>query len=467
LLHGIYHSFILAALLQAWAEDSLTPPNDQGWAYWIEIAIKRVMICNNRLAKAKKRLKGAMIRSHTEKIKLSEVKLQGDPTNEGVRDILFDSQAKLAEVYQNQVTRIQHLSSANWFKYGDTCSKNFFDFHKLGQKKTLLRELETESGTVRGQFDFSHHVTEFYSNLYSSETHLPGTQKAQDRCWESVPVRATVDADEALTQNLTLEEIHKAIQALPKGKAPGHDEIPIEFFQACASEVAPTLLKAYTAMLAFGEASNYINRGLITLIPKTGDRSKLRNWRPITFLGSVYKILAKTFAGRLQAFLPGVIRLNQTGFVEGRSILDNVFIAQDSLDWAVESDQELVLLLFDFEKAFDRIEWNFLFTALSKLGFNNTWVRWVHTLYLHATSAIRINGEAGLVFQLARSVHQGCPLAPYLFILVTDVLGHMLEDPRYDVEGLNLPRGGRLRDQTFADDTALYLKGDQANLDRA
>jgi hypothetical protein len=137
-----------AALLQAWAGDSLTPPSDQGWAYWIEAAIKRVMIYNNCLAKAKRCLKGAMIRSHTEKIKLVEVQLQGDPTNEGVRDILSGSQAKLAEVYQNQVSRNQHLSSANWFRYDDTCSKNFFDFHKLGQNKTLLRELESESGTV-------------------------------------------------------------------------------------------------------------------------------------------------------------------------------------------------------------------------------------------------------------------------------------------------------------------------------
>jgi len=89
------------------------------------------MIYNNRLAKTKRRMKGAMIRSHTEKIKLAEVQLQGDPTNEGVRDILSNSQAKLAKVYQNQVSRNQHLSSANWFKYSDTCSKNFFDFHKL------------------------------------------------------------------------------------------------------------------------------------------------------------------------------------------------------------------------------------------------------------------------------------------------------------------------------------------------
>ncbi len=247
---------------------------------------------------------------------------------------------------------------------------------------------------------------------------------------------------------------------------PSHDGIPIEFFQACANEVVPMLLKAYTAMLASGEASAFINKGLITLIPKTGDRSKLRNWRLITLLGSVYKILAKALAGRLQAFLPCIIRSNQTGFVKGRSIFDNAFIAQDSLDWAVESDQDLVLLLLDFEKAFDRIEWDFLFTALTKLGFSGTWVRWVRTLYHEASSTIKINGKAGPVFQLARSVRQGCPLAPYLFIIATDVLGHMLEDPRYVIEGLTLPRGGRIRDQTFADDTVLYLKCEHANLDK-
>jgi hypothetical protein len=70
--------------------------------------------------------------------------------------------------------------------------------------------------------------------------------------------------------------------------------------------------------------------------------------------------------------LPNIIIPNQTGFVEGRSILDNVFMAQEAMGWAEESNQDLVLLLLDFEKAFDRIEWNFLFSALKKLGFEDT-----------------------------------------------------------------------------------------------
>ncbi len=111
-----------------------------------------------------------------------------------------------------------------------------------------------------------------------------------------------------------------------------------------------------------------------------------------------------------------------------------------------ESNQDLVLLLLDFEKAFDRIKWGFLFKVLAKLGFSTTWVCWVGSLYQAATSAIKVNGVAEPDFQLVKSVRQGCPLAPYLFIFVTDVLGYMLVDPKHKVEGPSLPRGGLIRD---------------------
>jgi len=153
--------------------------------------------------------------------------------------------------------------------------------------------------------------------------------------------------------------------------------------------------------------------------------------------------------------------------VEGRSILDNAFMAQEALEWAEESNKDLVLLLLDFEKTFDIIEWGFLFTALAKLGFNDTWVHWVKSFYQAASSAIKVNGAIGPNFQLARFVRQGCPLAPNLFILAIDVLGHIMANPKYRVEGLSLPRGGLIRDQTFADDTALYLNDSPPNMDRA
>jgi hypothetical protein len=195
------------------------------------------------------------------------------------------------------------------------------------------------------------------------------------------------------------------------------------------NEVASTLLLAFKAMLAQELTSEYINKGMITLIPKSGDHSKLGNWRPITFLGSIYKILAKTLLRRIQEFLLFVIRPNQTGFVEGRNILDNNFLAEKALVWAPESSHDLVFLPFDFEKTFDKIEWGFLFPTLSKLGFCPTWIQWISSFYWLTSSLVKVNGELGEEFKLARSVRQGCPLAPYLFIFVMDVLGHIDAPP--------------------------------------
>ncbi len=101
--------------------------------------------------------------------------------------------------------------------------------------------------------------------------------EAQAECWTSVPVKVAHDTNTNLTRALTVQDVLDAIKALPKGKAPGHDGIPMEFFHEYADEVAPTLLQAFTTMFNSGATSAYSNKGLITLIPKTGDRAKFSN----------------------------------------------------------------------------------------------------------------------------------------------------------------------------------------------
>ncbi len=304
------------------------------------------------------------------------------------------------------MARNHQLSASTWFRYGDTCSKKF-DFHRIGKKRTLLKELTTEEGEIKGQEDLAHYIRSFYTHLYTSEAEAPGTSEAREACWTSTPTRISTETNQELTKDLTLKEIRDAIAAMLKGKAPRGDGVPTEFFHEFAEEISPTLLRAFSTMLRTGETSESFNKGLITLIPKSGDHAKLGNWRPITLLGSLYKILAKTLARRLQVFLPNVIRPGQTGFVEGRSILDNTFLAQEAQDWAEESNQDLVILLLDFEKAFDRIEWGFLFEALARLGFCPQWIKWVSSLYGSASSTIKPNGVEGRTFPLARSVRQG------------------------------------------------------------
>jgi hypothetical protein len=183
-------------------------------------------------------------------------------------------------------------------------------------------------------------------------------------------------------------------------------------------------------------------------------------------LPATYKIIAKTLANRLQPLLPSCILPTQTAFVKNRCILDNVLLATEAIEWAKESQQDTILLLLDFERAYDRVNWNFLETAMIKLGFSEKWVSWTAALYKGAHSSMLVNGKKLPKFEIHRSVRQGYPLAPYLYLFILDVLSYMINDPVYGVNGLTLPDGTTIRIQCFADDIALYLQGTHDNMER-
>lgn len=119
---------------------------------------------------------------------------------------------------------------------------------------------------------------------------------------------------------------------------------------------------------------------------------RLTNYRPISLLGTIYKILAKLMANRLIDLLPKWIKPSQTAFVKGRCIFDNVFLAYESMEWALESNQPLTLLLLDFEKTYDRVNWRFLKETMAHMGFSEKWVNLVMTLYSKATTCVTLNG---------------------------------------------------------------------------
>ncbi|MCO5588390.1 hypothetical protein L7F22_042345 [Adiantum nelumboides] len=127
-----------------------------------------------------------------------------------------------------------------------------------------------------------------------------------------------------------------------------------------------------------------MSSGLISLIPKGGDASTLRQWRPITLMSSVYKILARLITARLRPWLSDLIHLSQTSFVQDRSILDNVVTFYETVEWvewARQTEQPIVIMLLNFEKAYDKVDWGFLEGTLSKMGFPHAWIRGISTLY--------------------------------------------------------------------------------------
>ncbi len=146
------------ALLEAWEGTQPPPSQDADWPKWLEAATERVLRCNGKLVKERKREKGARTRSLQQKTRLVEIRLQEHPEDESVRSILSTAQGHMADSLQEQVARNHQLTASTWFRYGDTCLKKFFDFHRIGRKQTLLKELTTEEGEIKGQEDLAHYV---------------------------------------------------------------------------------------------------------------------------------------------------------------------------------------------------------------------------------------------------------------------------------------------------------------------
>jgi len=108
-------------------------------------------------------------------------------------------------------------------------------------------------------------------------------------------------------------------------------------------------------------------------------------------LGTPYKILAKTPANHLKWHLDSWIMPSQTTFLQGRRIFDNVLMANEAISWVEENNQTLVILLLDFEKAFDQVYWNLLQASMLQLGFDTEWISWVMALYKGVLATMEIN----------------------------------------------------------------------------
>ena len=164
-------------------------------------------------------------------------------------------------------------------------------------------------------------------------------------------------------------------------------------------------------------------RGILNIIPKKDkDLRHLANWRPLTLLNTDYKILTKLLALRLQKVLPSIISPDQTGYLKGRYIGDNIRTIFDIIEYTKIKQIPGMMVLIDFEKAFDSISWNFLFKTLDAFNFGDNFKKWIKIIYSNPECCVTNNGFASSFFPISRGIRQGCPISALLFILVVEIM---------------------------------------------
>ncbi|CAJ2647900.1 unnamed protein product [Trifolium pratense] len=230
-----------------------------------------------------------------------------------------------------------------------------------------------------------------------------------------------------LTKPFSLEEVKAAVWDCDSYKRAGPDRINFGFIKDFWAEMQGNVMRFISEFHRNGRLTKGLNASFIALIPKVNSPQSLNDFRPISLVGSLYKILAKVLANRLRLVMGSVISASQTAFVQGRQILDGILVANEVVDEARKSKKELFLFKVDFEKAYDSVDWGYLDAVMGRMGFPTLWRKWIKECVCTATASVLVNGSPTDEFPVERGLRQGDPLSPFLFLLDAEGLHVLME----------------------------------------
>jgi hypothetical protein len=196
-----------------------------------------------------------------------------------------------------------------------------------------------------------------------------------------------------LTVIFTLEEITEVVRSCDGTKSPGPDgfsfafinefwelmriDIRILFDQFHANACLPKCLLSY----------------FLTLIPKISSPQALGDFRPISLIGCIYKLVAKVLVARLAKVVGELVPNNQTTFIKGRQLVESVVVVNEVIDYAKRAGKECLILKVDFEKAYDSVDWGFLDYMLQRFGFGAKWRAWMKACICSGSMSVLVNGS--------------------------------------------------------------------------
>ena len=379
-----------------------------------------------------------------------------------------ENQIQLAEL-NRQLIQIRKLeldgalvrSRADWLEYGERPSKYFLNLENKNRINKNINEILLDNDQkVNDQDTILIKLKEFYEDLYKEKDHRNNI----DYDPEINPLQITEQEKEILERPISKEELERALGKMKNNKSPGLDGYSAEFYKKFWPQLGDFFLNAIIENYENGALSNSQTEGVITCLPKTGkERNKLKIWRPISLLNTSYKLISLCITNRIRPLLHSIISPEQKGFIEGRSISKCTRLMLDIIHECEAQNKAGLILLVDFEKAFDSLSWNFIHEILPKFNFGENFIKWIHMFQQNSKARVILNGHLSEPFLLHRGCRQGDPISPYIFILCAEYLALAFKKEE-NFKGIKLLNKDH-RLSLYADDTSILMEASDENLD--
>ncbi|EOY19200.1 Retrotransposon, unclassified-like protein [Theobroma cacao] len=307
-------------------------------------------------------------------------------------------------------------------------------------------------------------AVEFFENLLKAENYDLSRFKA-----EFIPQMLSDADNNLLCAEPQLQEVKDAVFAIDKDSVVGPDGFSSFFYQQCWPIIAEDLLAAVRDFFKGAVFPRGVTSTTLVLLAKKPDAATWSDFRPISLCTILNKIVTKLLANRLSKVLPSLISENQSGFVSGRLINDNILLAQEligKIDYKARGGN--VVLKLDMMKAYDRLNWDFLILVLERFGFNDMWIDMIRRCITNCWFSVLINGHSAGYFKSERGLRQGDSISPMLFILAAEYLSRGINELFSRYISLHYHSGCSLNIShlAFADDIMIFTNGSKSVLEK-
>jgi hypothetical protein len=367
---------------------------------------------------------------------------------------------KLSRLEEQREIYWKQRAHAHWMKDGDRNTKYFHSFASERKKRNRLNKLKTEEGGVVEEEEAMKEVaTNYFTKLFTSST---GTR--MEELLDRIDSRVTPEMNTMLCKEYTSEEVVDALNSIGDMKAPGPDGMHALFYKKFWDIVGEKVTEEVLAVLNGGPMPPDWNETCIVLIPKTKDPDCMKDLRPISLCNVVYKLISKILANRLKSILSEIISPNQSAFVPGRLITDNILLAYECTHFLKSKKKGkdcYAAIKLDMSKAYDRVEWFFLEKMMRRMGFAEDWINRIMLCVTSVSYQVRVNGSLSDVIVPERGLRQGDPLSPYLFLICAEGFSSLLNKAEVEgeLEGIRICHSApSFNHLLFADDSLVLIK---------
>lgn len=250
---------------------------------------------------------------------------------------------KRKELYWAQNSRI------TWLKEGDRNTKNFHAMATIKRRKNIIASIDIDGQSINDPSQIKKEARVFFKKIFRED-------------YDSRPIlenlefnRLTKTQADSLTLPFTKEEIDSTVASCDSNKASGPDGFNFKFVKSAWETIKHDMYEIVEKFWASSSLPSGCNTAYIALIPKVDNPTSFKDYRPISMVGCIYKIVVKLLAKRLQAVVNSLIGPLQSSYIEGRQILDGALVASKIIDTCKRKNIEALLFKLDFLKAYDSV----------------------------------------------------------------------------------------------------------------